>query len=123
MRNAFCVCAKACKCQTLLPIKVPRPATWSFKLATFSRLETLAVYSRTSPGRRGNAVSTGAAAFFEMAGRRGFAAAAFAGLAESGGASRKPAGSGDTTSEAGPCSRARTEEKVGLTQANKDRHF
>src|SRR5256885_17023887 len=107
MRNAFCVCAKACKCQTLFPIKVPRPATWSFKLATFSRLETLAVYSRTSPGRRGNAVSTGAAAFFEMAGRWGLAAAAFPALADFGGASWKPAGPGDTTSGPGFAPRAR----------------
>src|SRR5437762_8959274 len=93
MRNGLCVWAKACKCQTLFPRKVPRPATSSFKLATFSRLETLAVYSRTSPARRGNAVSTGAAAFFETAGRRGLPAAALAGFA-GGGASRNPAGGG-----------------------------
>src|SRR2546429_9036520 len=100
MRNGLCVWAKACKCQTLFPRKVPRPATSSFKLATFSRLETLAVYSRTSPARRGNAVSTGAAAFFETAGRRGLAAAALAGFA-GGGESRNPAGGGGEASRKG----------------------
>src|SRR5260370_21491816 len=115
MRNAFWVCAKACKCQVLFPRNVPRPATCSRKVATLLSWETLAVYSRTSPARRGSTASTGGAAFFEPRGKADFAAAAFAGFA-AGSASRKPGGSGDTTSGTGCAPCARRQERAPMAQ-------
>src|SRR6267378_1415778 len=103
MRKGFWVCAKARRCQLFLPRKLPRPATSRRRVATLSSFETLAVYSRTSPARRGIPVSTGGAGFFESAGKdgkAGFTARALVGFS-GGSASRKPGGSGDATSGGG----------------------
>src|SRR5712691_4156434 len=99
MRNGFSVGAESLKCKVLFPRKLPRPATCNFRVATLLRLETLAEYSRTSPARKGNPVSTGCKTFFESASEAGavdFTAGAFTGFS-AGGDSRKPGGSADTT--------------------------
>src|SRR5260370_41913246 len=67
MRKGFSVCAKAFKCQVFFSRKLPRPTTCKRRVATFSRLETLAEYSRTSPDRRGNSVSAGGGTFLGTA--------------------------------------------------------
>src|SRR6201984_3850124 len=63
MRSGFNVCAAACKCQTLLPKKLPWPRTLSVSVATLSSLATSAVYSNTSPLFRGRAGAAGGAFF------------------------------------------------------------
>src|SRR6266404_3890794 len=79
--------------------KIPCPATCSLRVATSLSLETLAVYSRTSPARSGTTVSMRDVTLFEPAANGDFSAATLAGFS-AGGASRKPGGSADTTSGA-----------------------
>jgi len=86
--HGFWVCAKACKCHVLFPRKLPRPATCSLRVATSLSLETLAVYSRTSPARSGTPVSMRDVTLFEPANNGDFSAATLAGFS-AGGASRK----------------------------------
>src|SRR5712692_4217116 len=118
MRSGFSVCAKAFKCQVLFPRKLPRPTTCKRRFATLLSLETLAEYSRTSPGRRGNPVSTGGKTFFESAGSAGtgdFTPGALTGFF-AGGASRKPGGSADTTSGGGCCPRTWSQKNAAAAQ-------
>src|SRR5258708_6058829 len=89
MRNGFCVCANACKCQALFPKKFPRPATCNFRVATLFSLETFAVYSSTSPALSGSPVSTGDAALFESAGKTVFRGAALVGFSAEGGSGKR----------------------------------
>src|SRR5260370_38825372 len=108
MRKGFSVCAKAFKCQVFFSRKLPRPTTCKRRVATFSRLETLAEYSRTSPDRRGNSVSAGGGTFFELAAKVAFTTAGVTRFF-TGGASRKTGGAAPTTSGGGVCAPARTQ--------------
>src|SRR5579859_2393991 len=61
MRSGFSVCAKAYRCQALLPKKLWRARVCRRRLATLLSLETSAENSRTSPACKGGVASAGAA--------------------------------------------------------------